>query len=201
MTNYKMQCVFLKYIAMKIYLHCIYKCNAIQYNTVLLIDYKPFDEDEMHFVFHPHYLKQYNNRWYIFGMEQSHPDQIWNLALDRIENIETTKDYPYIKLDVDWNEYFDDIIGVTNIDNVPVEKIHFLVHGKTAHYLYTKPLHGSQVAKWLDDNTLDVTLKVKINYELKRTLLSYAPFITILSPQSLVEEHKESLKKALDQYQ
>lgn len=175
--------------------------NAIQYNTVLLIDYKPFDEEEMHLVFHPHYLKQYNNRWYIFGMEQSHPDQIWNLALDRIENIETTKDNPYIKLDVDWNEYFEDIIGVTNIDNETVEKIHFLVHGKTAHYLYTKPLHGSQVAKWLDDNILDVTLKVKINFELKRTLLSYAPFITILSPQSLVEEHKESLKKALEQYQ
>ena len=174
--------------------------NAIQYNTVLLIDYKPFDEEEMHLVFHPHYLKQYNNRWYIFGMEQSHPDQIWNLALDRIENIETTKDYPYIKLDVDWNEYFDDIIGVTNIDNAPVEKIHLLVHGKTAHYLYTKPLHGSQVAKWLDDNTLEITLHVKINYELKRTLLSYAPFITILEPQSLVDSHKESLETALAQY-
>lgn len=175
--------------------------NAIQYNTVLLIDYKPFDEEEMHLVFHPYYLKQYNNRWYIFGMEQSHPDQIWNLALDRIENIEPTKDYPYIKLDVDWNEYFEDIIGVTNLDNAPVEKIHFLVHGKTAHYLYTKPLHGSQVAKWLDDNTLDITLKVKINYELTRILLSYAPYITILSPQSLVEEHKKNLEKAITQYQ
>lgn len=175
--------------------------NAIQYNTVLLIDYKPFDEEEMHLVFHPHYLKQYNNRWYIFGVEQSHPDQIWNLALDRIENIETTKDYPYINLDVDWNEYFEDIIGVTNLDNAPVEKIHFLVHGKTAHYLYTKPLHGSQVAKWLDDNTLDITLKVKINYELTRILLSYAPYITILSPQSLVEEHKKNLEKAITQYQ
>ena len=174
--------------------------NAIQYNTVLLIDYKPFDEEEIHLVFHPQYLKQYSNRWYIFGVEQNHQDHIWNLALDRIESLDTTKDYTYIKLDVDWNEYFDDIIGVTNIDNEPVEKIHFLVHGKTAHYLYTKPLHGSQVAKWLEDNTLDVTLKVKINYELKRTLLSYAPFITILSPQSLVEEHKESLKKALEQY-
>ena len=175
--------------------------NAIQYNTVLLINYKPFDEEEMRLVFHPHYLKQYNNRWYIFGMEQSHPDQIWNLALDRIENIETTKDYPYIKLDVDWNEYFEDIIGVTNLDNAPVEKIHFLVHGKTAHYLYTKPLHGSQVAKWFDDNTLDITLKVKINYELTRILLSYAPYITILSPQSLVEEHKKNLEKAITQYQ
>ena len=174
--------------------------NAIQYNNVLKIGYKPFDEEAMDLVFHPQYLKQYNNRWYIFGVEQNHQDQIWNLALDRIESLATTKDYTYIKLDVDWNEYFEDIIGVTNLDNAPVEKIHFIVHGKTAHYLYTKPLHGSQHHNWLDDITLDVTLKVKINFELSRTLLSYAPFITILSPQSLVDSHKESLLKALEQY-
>ncbi len=162
--------------------------------------YKPFDEEALDLVFHPQYLKQYNNRWYIFGVEQNHQDQIWNLALDRIESLSTTKDYPYIKLDVDWNEYFDDIIGVTNLDNATVEKIHFLVHGKTAHYLYTKPLHGSQHSKWIYENTLDVTLNVKINFELTRTLLSYAPFITILSPQSLVDSHKESLRKALEQY-
>lgn len=41
----------------------------------------------------------------------------------------------------------------------------------------------------------------KIKYELKRTLLSYAPSITILAPKSLVDEHKESLKKALEQYE
>ena len=175
--------------------------NAIQYNTVLKICYKPFEEDDMIFIFHPQFLKQYNNRWYILGIEQEHQDQIWNLALDRIQNIETTKDYSYLQLDMNWNEYFDDIIGVTNIEKAPVEKVHFLVHEKTAHYLFTKPLHGSQVAKWLDNNTLDVTLKVKINYELTRTLLSYAPNITILSPQSLIEEHKKSLEKALAQYQ
>lgn len=174
--------------------------NAIQYNNVLKIDYKPFDEEAMNLVFHPQFLKQYNNRWYIFGVEQNHQDQIWNLALDRIESLDTTKDHPYIKLDVNWKEYFEDVIGVTNLDNAPVEKIHFLVHGKTAHYLYTKPLHGSQHHNWLDDNTLDVTLNVKINFELTRTLLSYAPYITILEPQSLIDSHKESLQKALEQY-
>ena len=175
--------------------------NAIQYETVLKITYQPFDEEVEVFVLHPQYLKQYNNRWFILGMEQNHPDQVWILALDRIQDIDISKDYTYVKLDMDWNDYFYDIIGVTNNDNAPVEKIHFHVHDKTAHYLFTKPLHGSQVAKWLDDNTLDITLKVKINFELKRLLLSYAPYITILSPQSLVEEHKMSLKKALEQYQ
>ena len=174
--------------------------NAIQYNTVLIIGYKPFEEEAMELVFHPHYLKQYNNRWYIFGVEQNHPDQIWNLGLDRIESVEATKDYPYIPSKAEWKYYFDDIIGVTNFEDAPVEKVRFHVHGKTAHYLYTKPLHGSQIPKWLDDNTLEITLHVKINFELTRTLLSYAPYITILEPQSLIDAHKESLKKALEQY-
>ena len=42
---------------------------------------------------------------------------------------------------------------------------------------------------------------VKVNYELKRLLLSYAPNIKILSPQSLVEEHADSLRRALGRYE
>ena len=173
--------------------------NAIQENTVVTIKYKPFEEDAKEFIIHPQFLKQYNGRWYILGLEQIHPDQIWILALDRIQSIEPTK-LPYTALDVDWNEYLYEIIGVTNIADDPVEEVHFLAHKKTAHYIDTKPIHGTQKAKWIDDHTLDVRINVKINTELKRLLLSYVPFITILSPQSLVEEHKDSLKKALEQY-
>jgi predicted DNA-binding transcriptional regulator YafY len=175
--------------------------NAIQYEVALKISYKPFYSDAMDFVFHPQFLKQYNNRWFVFGVKESHKNKIWNLPLDRIQNIEAKKEYPYIKLEIDWNDYFYDIIGVTNLENAPVESIHFLAHGKTACYIYTKPLHGSQVSKWLDEKTLDITLNVKINKELKRKLLSYAPNITILGPQSLVDDHKNALKKALEQYQ
>lgn len=174
--------------------------DAIQYRTVVKIPYKPFDKPKITLVFHPQFLKQYNNRWYIFGMEQEHPDEIWNLALDRIiGKIRPTK-LPYTKLDVEWKDYFDDIIGVTNYEDEKVENVHLIAHGITSYYIETKPLHGSQHPKRIDENTLDVRLEVKINPELKHLLLSYAPDITILSPQSLVEEHKASLKKALEQY-
>lgn len=173
--------------------------NAIQYKTVMKIQYKPFDKPKMTLVFHPQFLKQYNNRWFIFGMEQAHPGEIWNLALDRITSLKPTK-LEYTKLDVDWKWYFDDIIGVTNYADQKVEKVRFIAHGLTSYYIEKKPLHGSQHNKRLDENTLEVTIRVKINTELKQLLLSYAPNITILEPQSLVEEHKESLRKALAKY-
>lgn len=174
--------------------------NAIQYESALKIKYQPFGESPADYIFHPQYLKQYNNRWYVLGVEEHHREQIWNLALDRIRSIKPVKKYSYVKLDVDWGAYFEDIIGVTNKEEDRVEKVHFQVFGKTAHYIYTKPFHGSQHHKWLDENTLDVTLSVKVNYELKRLLLSYAPNITILAPSSLLEDHARSLREALSHY-
>lgn len=173
--------------------------NAIQYETVLHIKYQAFGSMPKEFIFHPQFLKQYNNRWYALGVEDQHQDQIWNMALDRIQSIKPLKT-TYIKLKMDWNEYFEDVIGITNIKDAPIEKVMFLVHGATAHYIISKPLHGSQVSKWLDEDTLQVTLSIKINYELKRLLLSYSPNITILAPQSLIQEHTQSLEKALTQY-
>ena len=175
--------------------------NAIQYETALLITYKSFDKDEECFIFHPNHLKQYNNRWYVLGITDIMPDQVWNLALDRIVKTEQQTHVEYKKLDIDWNEYFSDVMGVTNIAESPVEDVHFIVHGRSGHYFTTKPIHESQVAKWIDNENLDVKLKVKINYELKRFLLSYAHDITILSPQSLIEEHKERLRVALGRYE
>ena len=175
--------------------------NAIQNEIVLKIKYEPFGEEAENYCFHPQFLKQYNNRWYILGEAEGHEGQVWNLALDRIKSIENTA-LPYKKLDQDWDGYFEDIIGVTNKADASVEEVHFIVHGKTAHYIATKPLHGSQHHHWIDEgkNDLDVRLNVKINYELERLLLSYASSITILAPQSLVEEHKAKLMKALEHY-
>lgn len=180
------------------YLKTLFK--AIKNCTVLKIVYEPFGSVAREYNIHPQFLKQHSSRWYIFGKEQEHPGQVWNLALDRIKSIKPTKQYKYEKLDIDWKEYFEDIVGVTNILDDPTEKVHFIVHGKTAHYINGKPIHGSQRQKWIGENDLDVELNVKINYEFKQLLLSYASSITLLSPKHLVEEHKESLRKALEQY-
>ena len=173
--------------------------NAIQYQTVVKIKYKPFDKEAAEYKFHPQFLKQYNNRWYILGITDDNPNQIWNFALDRIQKIKSTK-LPYKKIDVEWKTYFEDIIGVTNYVDKPVETVHFRVQGRTAHYIETKPIHESQINKWIDDNTLDVKIKVKINPELEHILLSYADSITIISPQSLIDNHIKALKMALGRY-
>lgn len=62
--------------------------NAITYERVLLIKYKDFKSSKPYqIIFHPYYLKQYNNRWFAFGLNSDNQIPNWNLALDRIESI------------------------------------------------------------------------------------------------------------------
>ena len=140
--------------------------NAIFYKKVLQVSYQPFENQTAdNVIIHPYYLKQYNNRWFLFGYNPFNEKNDWNLAIDRILHIEEIKGKYKKNTGIDWTEYFEDIIGVTKPVNAPVENItlHFL--GKTGKYMESKPLHGSQKSKWLDTTTFEVNLQLIINYE------------------------------------
>jgi predicted DNA-binding transcriptional regulator YafY len=64
----------------------------------------------------------------------------------------------------------------------------------------TKPLHGSQKSKWIDENTLKISLHVIINYELERLILSYADMVAVIAPLRLADTVKSRLEMAIKQY-
>ena len=46
------------------------------------IEYKPYDEEQVTLLFHPHYLKEYNGRWHLFGHAEGRvPEFGYNIAL------------------------------------------------------------------------------------------------------------------------
>ena len=60
--------------------------EAITNKTVMEIEYKPYDEEQVTLLFHPHYLKEYNGRWHLFGHAEGRvPEFGYNIALDRIQ--------------------------------------------------------------------------------------------------------------------
>lgn len=174
--------------------------EAIINKKVLKITYKPFALPEMRVTFHPYYLKQYNRCWYAFGLNPADKKVMWNMALERIVSMCETK-YVYKSCDIDWDEFFDDIMGVTRMRDAEVEEIVLRVYGKTAKYIAARPLHAYQKHKWVDDNTLEVRLRLIVNYELEKTLLSYADSIKVIQPESLKLSHIERLKDALKIYE
>jgi len=175
--------------------------NAILYKKVLDISYQPYEnETPYNLILHPYFLKQYNNRWFLFGYNPEKGKYDWNLALDRILAITEIKGKYQKNNQIDWFEYFEDIIGVTKPIDAETEKVVLHFTGRTGNYMETKPLHGSQKSKWLDDNTLEVTLQIIINYELERLILSYADSVTVVKPDSLAGLIKSRLQEALKKY-
>lgn len=166
--------------------------NAILYKKALIIAYKSFNSEEAKsIIISPYYLKQYNMRWFLFGKSYGF-ETITNLALDRIEKINQSSE-EYIETDIDFNEYFEDIIGVT-IPNESIEDIILKVDKTLLPYITTKPLHGSQKIKEFENN-FEVHLKLIPNYELETLILSFGEKIQILEPITLVEKVKERINK------
>jgi len=176
--------------------------NAIFYKKVLSITYQPFGSEAPYEIkLHPYFLKQYNNRWFLFGFNPENKKYDWNLALDRIVSLEEITGNYQENTSIKWDEYFDDIIGVTKPVDLAIEKVVLHFYGKTGNYVETKPLHGSQKKpKWLDKNTAEITLSVMINYELESLILSYAENVKVIQPQNLIEKLKMRLITALNQY-
>ena len=175
--------------------------DAIVHKRVLKISYQSFkrekpDEYEMH----PYFLKQYNNRWFLFGLT-AEKHQITNLPLDRILDI-AILDTAYIEKDEDLDivEYFDDIIGVTFPKKEEDRKIANIVlkfHKDLYPYIKNKPFHHTQHSY---DDECKITFKVIPNIELTSLILSYGSQVEVLEPQSLRDKIREHALKMKEIY-
>jgi predicted DNA-binding transcriptional regulator YafY len=175
--------------------------NAIYYKKILSIQYQPYESNAPYeLILHPYVLKQYNNRWFLFGYNPEMHNHNWNLAIDRIVSLKEIPGIYHENSVIDWEEYFEDIIGVTKPESAAVEEVVLHFSGKSAMYMQTKPLHGSQKSKWLSDGILEISLQLIINYELERLILSYADSVTVVQPKHLLDTIKTRLSKAFKQY-
>ena len=168
--------------------------NAILYQKSISIEYKSFkQENSQTIIFHPYFLKQYNNRWYVFGKNDT-SGFIMNLALDRITSVTDSKRKFIPNKGIDFDEYFEDIIGVTIANEAKVEKVVLKVGNSLFPYIQTKPLHGSQKVKEQGSSYTLITLEVIPNYELESLILSYGEGVEVVLPKSL----RSKIKKRVD---
>lgn len=169
--------------------------NAIMNKQVLLIKYKDFKSTEYYeIIFHPYYLKQYNNRWFVFGLNAENQVPTWNLALDRIEEISETL-IVYDESMIDWEEYFYDLVGVTRPKGTELQELVLKFSTEVAPYVITKPIHPSQKHRNAPTG-LEVKIKVIPNFELERLILSFGEQVKVISPQDFRERISQRLKSA-----
>lgn len=172
--------------------------NSVQKQIPLKINYQDFKAEQPYsFILHPYYLKQYNNRWFLFGLHEESMKTDWNVAIDRIISVETISVKFIFNNSINWQDYFSDMIGVSKPVDGHIEEIVLHFNQLTGKYMENKPLHETQKHKWLNPDTLEVKIKVIPNYELERLILSYGESVTVVSPISLKETILNRIKKSL----
>lgn len=173
--------------------------DAATAHQVLKINYHTYKDGgrDMDFIIHPYYLKQYNNRWFLFGRNDE-SGQITVNALDRIKGIEPMTDIQYVASDIDFDHYFDTIVGVTVPDDQTVQTIVFRTTEKRYPYIASKPLHPSQ--RIVDRKQCILQIEVAPNFELEQKLLSFGADIEVLAPETLREQIKKKVEAAYQKY-
>ena len=152
------------------------------------------------FIFHPYALREFNNRWFIFGRRGK--KDIENLALDRIVSLEDAPGVEYLE-DPSFvpEEWFSDMIGVTKFRNDRPERVVIWASPNDAPYIQTKPFHSSQrILEVREDRSVVFELKVIINRELVRMLLGFAEGIKVLRPRKLVYMVKKHFQLGTELY-
>ena len=145
-------------------------------------------------------LKQYNNRWFLFGLEQTpFGDRIANRPLDRIVKF-SIANVPFIpNTTIDFTTYFDDVVGVSiPEDCVGKETVVLKFAPERFPYAVSKPIHHSQ--KILSEDDCILQIEVRPNKELESVIFSYFPHVEVLAPASLREEFKEKIENNLKKY-
>ena len=170
-------------------------------------------QNMMDITVHPHLLKEYNSRWFLFGYVHQEDDtwEIVNFALDRIVynghtgDIKVLTDIAFKKAPKDfYTNYFKDIVGVTRYDDRKVEEITIkTVDFKVHHLLRTKPIHSSQIETKpfnQEKGYGEFTIHVIPNMELQSRLLGYGPGLYVTGGESFRQRMQQVIDETAELY-
>ena len=187
--------------------------SAIRASCVVGLRYKLFNNsEERQAIISPYLLKEYNRRWYLIGAAND-TGKILTFALDRILSIDILPGFEFRIAPEDLSDRYEDIIGVSYYEENEMKKIIFWVSDKSAPYVDTKPLHGSQTnirgerEQYLREQYhvpsggSIFSIECKENYELIRELCSFGGELKVLSPRLIVESIKQRIKSMMEIYQ
>jgi predicted DNA-binding transcriptional regulator YafY len=176
--------------------------HAIKKRQVLEIKYKGFGKtnDEI-FEFHPQVLKQYNRRWFVFGINNTKQNRKWSIPLDdRLIEFEILEDTEYLTVNNDWDSFFRTMVGVVRPQDSEIVNVVLRFHNGREEYFKTKPFHPDWDTPVEKDKNNLVYFDTIINKELIQQILSYGKDIEVLAPDELKIELKNQAISMHDLY-
>lgn len=172
--------------------------NYIVNRQVLKITYEHFVKGKIVHVVHPYYLKEYNNRWFLFGITEQKRDFLISLPLDRMVDIEPMHIEYIPNKNFNFEEYFEDVVGVSVPMSGTPDKVVLKFEKSRFPYVETKPLHPSQ--RIIDKDECIVQIEVHQNSELDSLIFSFGDQVEVLAPDSLRNKFKARIDKLSEKY-
>ena len=170
--------------------------SAVHHKCIDL-EYQSYKGNVLHKTIHPYYVKQYNSRWYLLGLDNEY-NNVYPLALDRMTKVSLSKEKFIRNTQYDFDEYFRDIIGVTREEERQVEEIHLRFTPSRFPYVVSKPLHPSQ--QTVSEADCEIVISVLPNKELQQKLFSFGPDVEILSPDWIRRDFAEKILETAKKY-
>lgn len=171
--------------------------QAIFDKKKIKFEYQNFRRDDTKkYDFNPYLLKQYQNRWYVFGTING--DEFRTFGLDRIQKLEVlTQTFKPISKKP--KAYFDDVVGMI-YSTSEKEKVVLSYTALQGKYIKSQPLHSSQRILLETEDELQIELNVRVNYELEEQILKQGEKVKVIAPMELKELIKYRLQKAIENY-
>lgn len=175
--------------------------SAVKEKVVLRIQYKPFHKEETsELIFNPYLLKEYRNRWFIFGRVGEFI-KVTNLALDRIKGIKNSSQTFSDNNLFDAETYFRHLVGVSTPIDGQIEEVILKVKASSVAYIKTKPIHHLQeIIKEYQNGDIKIRVPLYINYELRSLLLSYGEGVEVIAPKTLKGDIAKTIEKLNNLY-
>lgn len=173
--------------------------EAMRDNCAIQMTYQRFSwKEPSTFIVEPYCLKMFKQRWYIVAHSPEF-DTLHIYSLDRICDIEPTKQKYSLPDDFDAETYFKNTYGVTGMEDKP-EEIKISVLAKQANYFRTLPLHPSQEEIERGDEYSIFRFHMVPSYEFVQELRKYGSELVVLAPEELREQFIDEVEMLRSNY-
>jgi predicted DNA-binding transcriptional regulator YafY len=169
--------------------------NAIKNSNIIEFRHTNYATDTIkYYILEPYLLKEYLNRWYVFGYVDEVKD-FRIFGIDRIENLNVGSEKFKRNKNINPVEYFENTIGLT-YDEHKLQEVVLQATEIEAKYLRSQPLHSSQTE--LDNYKFKYFLTP--NYELIQIILMRGTGLKVIKPNWLQKEIFIILQELLNEY-
>jgi proteasome accessory factor B len=174
--------------------------RAIRDRKVVSFDYKPMRQQTKFYTVEPSLVLMHNGRWYCYGRVAGRK-HIHLFAFARIENLKaSTLSYLYNEDEHDPRRLLRHSFGVA-ISSDPVENVVLDFDAKVAQRVKENHWHPDQELTDLPNGGLRLTLPLNTTLEISPWILTWGPYVKVVSPPELAAKTADTIKRMLANYE